>query len=255
MRRFALRTTLTLLPARWSPPSASGAPGRGHDRQVEGRDRRPRPQEGGGAARRRPAGRGVALTLDGLRAYVVSSGGSTAGALSAIDLATRAVVGADRRARRRARASRSSGDGTRAYVTSGGRAGESVGRRPRDRRGRRARSRRRSARPRSRCRPTARAPTWSAARASSRSSTSSALRTVKTLRVGREPVRRRGRHLRRAASYVTNAGGPPVSRRSTRRGARREHDPASAPGGRDRACRRTASAPWSARGGARARRS
>ena len=46
--------------------------------------------------------RGVALSLDGLRAYVVSSNGS-AGRLSVIDLQTRAIVATDRRARRRAR--------------------------------------------------------------------------------------------------------------------------------------------------------
>ena len=94
------------------------APRGRHHRQDEGRDRGPR------AARRSTARpetglptRGVALSLDGLRAYVVSSNGS-AGRLSVIDLQTRAIV-AQIGVPAGARGVALSADGARAYVTSG----------------------------------------------------------------------------------------------------------------------------------------
>ena len=65
--------------------------------------------------------RAVALTLDGLRAYIVSGNDST-GRLSVVDLQTRAIV-AQIGVPAGARAVAVSGDGTRAYVTSGNRAG------------------------------------------------------------------------------------------------------------------------------------
>ena len=66
--------------------------------------------------------RAVALSLDGLRAYVVASG-STAGRLAAIDLVSRTVV-ASIPVPPGARGVAIAPDGSRAYVTSGGRQGK-----------------------------------------------------------------------------------------------------------------------------------
>ena len=76
--------------------------------------------------------RGVALSLDGMRAYVVSSDRVT-GALSAIDLAARQIVGRVPLPGG-ARQVALSADGARAYVTSGGSRGKLGGRRPHDER-------------------------------------------------------------------------------------------------------------------------
>src|SRR6185436_1775475 len=91
MRRFALFTTLTVFACALFAPTASArlaviANGKTKVKVVDlGRKKVvARPDVG------LPA-RGVALTLDGLRAYVVASG-STAGQLTAIDLVTRTVV-------------------------------------------------------------------------------------------------------------------------------------------------------------------
>ena len=91
MRRFALFTTLTLLACALAAPAASArlavvANGKTTVKVVD-LDRKKvvaRPDVG------LPA-RAVALSLDGLRAYVVASG-STAGRLAAIDLVSRTVV-------------------------------------------------------------------------------------------------------------------------------------------------------------------
>src|SRR5688572_5169733 len=65
--------------------------------------------------------RGVAVTIDGLRAYVVSSN-ATAGRLTALDLQTRTAAG-QIGVPAGARGVAISSDGLRAYVTSGNRAG------------------------------------------------------------------------------------------------------------------------------------
>ena len=153
-------------------PRGIRAPGGGRERQDEGEGRRPRPQEGRGAARRRPAGaRGRADA----RRPACLRGGERVDRRAADRDRPRDAHGrgaarrAGRRARRRARARRLARlrDLGRPPWDGHGRSTSSPA-------GRSPRSRRRSARLRSRCRRTARAPTSSAARASWRWSTWSA---------------------------------------------------------------------------------
>ena len=135
MRRFALLTTLTLFACALAAPAAPArlavvANGKTQVKVVDlGRKKVvARPDVG------LPA-RAVALSLDGLRAYVVASG-STAGRLAAIDLVSRTVV-ASVPVPPGARGVAIAPDGSRAYVTSGGRQGKVTVDRPRHRRDRR----------------------------------------------------------------------------------------------------------------------
>ena len=170
--------------------------------------------------------RGVALTLDGLRAYVVSSTGS-AGRLSVLDLQTRAIVG-QLGVPAGARGVALSADGTRAYVTSGNRAGRLsivnlttgalVGEITTPRR------------------PAAVALSPDGARAYVLCARKLAvidllaLRRVKSLRVGRRPFDVKV-HPGGGALYVTNAAGRSVSVDRHAAAARRAHR-AAAPSGR-----------------------
>ncbi len=131
MRRFALLTTLTLFACALAAPAAPArlavvANGKTQVKVVDlGRKKVvARPDVG------LPA-RAVALSLDGLRAYVVASG-STAGRLAAIDLVSRTVV-ASVPVPPGARGVAIAPDGSRAYVTSGGRQGKVTVDRPRHR--------------------------------------------------------------------------------------------------------------------------
>src|SRR5918992_557728 len=121
MRRFALCTTLTLLACALAAPAASARLAV----VVNGKTKVKVVDLGRKTVVARPdvglPARGVALTLDGLRAYVVASG-STAGRLTAIDLVTRTVVGSVA-VPPGARGVAIAPDGSRAYITSGGRRG------------------------------------------------------------------------------------------------------------------------------------
>ena len=187
--------------------------------------------------------RDVALSLDGLRAYVVASDGA-GGRLTAIDLQSRAIVG-QLAVPAGARGVALSADGTRAYVTSGGRTGKltvvnllagavaSEITLPR--------------------RPAAIALSPDGARAFVVSGTRKlaivdlvALRTVKSVRVGRKPFDVVV-HPGGGAVFVTNAGGRSVSvvSPSALRVARTIRLSARSRASRFRAA---ATAPWSAPG-------
>ena len=178
--------------------------------------------------------RGVALSLDGMRAYVVASDGS-AGLLSTIELAGNTVV-------QRiplpplARQVALSADGARAYVTAGGGRGKNRGRRSRHRHDR-DRLRLAGHPARSRSLPTdARLHDVGARR----------LAVVDLVAPDAEdaagrarPPRRRGRAVRHRV-YVTNAGaGPCRSRCPT---AARRESRALAPAGRRHALSRAVAA-------------
>ena len=155
MRRFAVFTTLALfacalLAAPASARLAVVANGKTQVKVVDlGRKKVvARPHVG------LPA-RAVALTLDGLRAYVVASG-STAGQLTAIDLVTRTVVG-DLPVPAGSRGVALAPDGLARIRDIGWPARDRDGRRPRHGRNRRADPDAAGVPPRSRCRRTARA--------------------------------------------------------------------------------------------------